>query len=368
MESGNLKRTPLYECHVRAGARMVPFAGWEMPVQYRGVIEEHRAVRTAVGLFDVSHMGEIEVTGEHALELVQHVTSNDASKLTAGRAQYSGLMTPRGTFVDDLLVHKIADDRYFLVVNAANVDKDYAYICAQAPAFSGVSVTNRSDELAQIAVQGPRALAVLQPLSAVKLGDLKYYRFAEGEVVGRHALVARTGYTGEDGFEVYLAPEHAPALWDRLLAQGAGEGIVPCGLGARDTLRFEACMHLYGNDIDDTTTPFEAGLEWIVKLDKGPFLGREALDRQRAAGVTRRLVGFEMKGRGIARHGYPILAGGEAVGVVTSGTHAPTLGKALGLGYVPVALAAPGTAIDIDIRGQRVAAEVIPTPFYRRQR
>jgi aminomethyltransferase len=368
MESGKLKRTPLYECHVKSGARMVPFVGWEMPVQYRGVIEEHRAVRTVVGLFDVSHMGEIEVTGERALDLVQHVTSNDASKLAAGRAQYAGLMTPRGTFVDDLLVHKMADDRYFLVVNAANVDKDYAYICAQAPGFAGVAVTDRSDELAQIAVQGPRARAVLQPLTAVKLADLKYYRFAEGEVMGHQALVARTGYTGEDGFEVYLAPAQAPALWDRLLEVGAGEGIMPCGLGARDTLRFEACMHLYGNDIDDTTTPLEAGLEWIVKLDKGPFLGREALERQQAAGVTRRLVGFEVKGRGIARHGYPIVAGGEPVGVVTSGTHAPTLGKALGLGYVPVALAAPGTAIDIDIRGQLVAAEIVPTPFYRRQR
>ena len=368
MDAGKLKRTPLYECHLKAGARMVPFVGWEMPVQYRGVIEEHRAVRTGVGLFDVSHMGEIEVTGERALDLVQHVSSNDASKLTVGRAQYSGLMTPRGTFVDDMLVHKMADDRYFLVVNASNVDKDYAYICAQAPAFASVTVSNRSDELGQIAVQGPKALGVLQPLTGVKLGDLKYYRFAEGEVMGRQAIVVRTGYTGEDGFEVYLAPEPAPALWDRLLELGAGEGIVPCGLGARDTLRFEACMHLYGNDIDDSTTPLEAGLEWIVKLDKGPFLGREALERQAAAGVTRRLVGFEMKGRGIARHGYPITVGGERVGEVTSGTHAPTLGKALGLGYVPVALAQPGTAIDIDIRGQQVAAEVVPTPFYRRQR
>ena len=368
MEAGTLKRTPLYECHLKAGARMVPFVGWEMPVQYRGVMEEHRAVRTGVGLFDVSHMGEIEVTGTRALDLVQYVTSNDAAKLVAGRAQYSGLMTPRGTFVDDLLVHKIADDRYFLVVNASNVDKDYAYICAQAPAFAGVTVTNRSDDLAQIAVQGPRSLGVLQPLTGVRLDELKYYRFAEGEVMGHAALVARTGYTGEDGFEVYLAPAHAPALWDRLLETGAGEGIVPCGLGARDTLRFEACMHLYGNDIDDTTTPLEAGLEWIVKLDKGAFLGREALQRQQAAGVTRRLVGFEMRGRGIARHGYPILAAGEQVGEVTSGTHTPTLGKALGLGYVPAAMAALGTSIDIDIRGQRVAAEVIPTPFYRRPR
>jgi aminomethyltransferase len=368
MEAGTLKRTPLYECHLKAGGRMVPFAGWEMPVQYRGVIEEHRAVRGGVGLFDVSHMGEIEIKGERALDLVQFVTCNDASKLTVGRAHYSGLMTPRGTFVDDLLVHKFADDHYFLVVNAANADKDYAYICAQAPAFAGVSVSNRSADYAQLAVQGPRAIEVLQRLTPVPLAEIKYYRFAHGEVIGEPALLARTGYTGEDGFEVYLAPAKAPALWDRLLEAGAPEGIVPCGLGARDTLRFEACMHLYGNDIDDTTTPLEAGLEWITKLDKGPFLGREALLRQQEEGVTRRLVGFEMRERGIARHSYPILAGGEHVGEVTSGTHAPTLGKALGLGYVPTAMAAPGTKIDIEIRGQGVAAEVVPTPFYRRAR
>jgi aminomethyltransferase len=366
MNTGKLKRTPLYDCHVKAGARIVPFAGWEMPVQYKGVMEEHRAVRTAVGLFDVSHMGEIEVTGRRALDLVQYVTSNDASKLTVGRAQYSGLMTPRGTFVDDLLVHKMADDHYFLVVNAANADKDYAYLCAQCAAFEDADVVNRSDDYAQIAVQGPRALGVLQPLTRTPLAEIKYYRFVEGEVEGVPAIIARTGYTGEDGFEVYLAPEKAPALWERLLEVGAAAGIQPCGLGARDTLRFEACMHLYGNDIDDTTTPLEAGLEWIVKLDKGPFLGRDALVRQQAAGVTRRLVGFEMTERGIARHGYPILSGGKLVGDVTSGTHAPTLGKALGLGYVPVALAPLGSKLDIEIRGQGVAAQVVATPFYRR--
>jgi len=368
MDAGKLKRTPLYECHIKAGGRMVPFAGWEMPVQYRGVIEEHRTVRSAVGLFDVSHMGEIEIQGPRALDLVQFITSNDASKLTVGRAQYSGLMTSRGTFVDDLLVHKMADDRYFLVVNAANADKDYAYICAQSAGFEAVEVLNRCDDFAQIAVQGPKAVEVLRPLTPVAIADLKYYRFVEGEVMGVPAIVARTGYTGEDGFEVYLAPAHAPALWDRLLETGAEAGIAPAGLGARDTLRFEACMPLYGNDIDDTTTPFEAGLDWIVKLDKGPFLGREALQRQAESGATRRLIGFEMKGRGIARHGYPIVAGGERIGEVTSGTHAPTLGQALGMGYVPTAIAAPGTKIDIDIRGQQVAAEVIPTPFYRRPR
>jgi aminomethyltransferase len=363
-----LKRTPLHECHVEAGARLVPFVGWEMPVQYRGVIEEHRAVRTAVGLFDVSHMGEIDVVGRRALAFIQYVTCNDAAKLTPGRAHYSGLMTPRGTFVDDLLVHKIADDRYFLVVNAANKDKDYAYLCAQAPAFDDVDVVDRSDDFAQIAVQGPRALEVTQQVTAAPLAELKYYRFVEGEVAGSKALIARTGYTGEDGFEIYVAPAAAPALWRKLLAVGAEHGIVPCGLGARDTLRFEACMALYGNDIDDTTTPLEAGLDWIVKFDKEPFLGREALLKQREQGIGRKLVGFEMRGRGIPRHGYPICDGDRQVGAVTSGTFAPTLEKAVGMGYVPVALAAIGSKLEIDIRGQRVPAEVVTTPFYRRPR
>ena len=366
MTAENLKRTPLYECHVEAGAKMVPFAGFEMPVQYRGVIEEHRTVRTAVGLFDVSHMGEIDVTGARALDFVQFVTCNDASKLVPGRAHYSGLMTPRGTFVDDLLVHKFSDDHYFLVVNAANKDKDYAYLCAQVPGFEGVSVRDRSDDWAQIAVQGPRALEVTQKLTSVPLADIKYYRFVEGEIDGVQAIIARTGYTGEDGFEVYVPPVAAAPLWRSLLSAGADAGIAPTGLGARDTLRFEACMPLYGNDIDDTTTPLDAGLDWIVKLDKGGFLGRDLLVRQREQGITRKLVGFEMKGRGIARHGYPIVSGGAEVGVVTSGTHSPTLEKALGMGYGPVALAAVGTPFEIEIRGQRVAAEVVGTPFYRR--
>ena len=368
MGGTTLKRTPLYECHVEAGGRIVPFAGWEMPVQYRGVLEEHRAVRTAAGLFDVSHMGEIDVTGRRALDFIQQVTCNDASKLTPGRAHYSGLMTPRGTFVDDLLVHKLADDRYLLVVNASNKDKDYAYLCAQAANLTGVEVVDRSDATAQIAVQGPRALEIVQPLTKAALAELKYYRFAEDRVDGIPALIARTGYTGEDGFEIYLAPEQAPALWRTLLAAGAAAGLVPCGLGARDTLRFEACMALYGNDIDDTTTPLEAGLDWIVKLDKGPFLGRDALTRQQADGVRRRLVGIEMVGRGIARHGYPVWVGGAQVGVVTSGTQSPTLGKALAMGYVPTEHSAVGTNLEVEIRGQRVAARVAPMPFYKRAR
>jgi aminomethyltransferase len=364
----HMKRTPLFECHLEAKARIVPFAGFEMPVQYAGVLEEHRAVRTAVGLFDVSHMGEIEVTGRRALDFVQYVTCNDASKLVIGRAQYSGLMTPRGTFVDDLLVHKMSDEHYFLVVNAANKDKDYAYLCAQAAAFDWVDVRDRSGDYAQIAVQGPRGLATLRKLTTTNLEEIKYYRFVQGTVDGASAIIARTGYTGEDGFEVYLAPEDAPRIWRKLLAAGAEFGIVPAGLGARDTLRFEACMPLYGNDIDDTTTPFEAGLAWIVKLDKGGFLGRDALLHQQADGIHRKLVGFEMRGRGIARHGYPIWAGGKEIGAVTSGTHSPTLGKALGMGYVPVELSSVGSLFEIEIREQKVAAQVIEMPFYRRAR
>ena len=368
MTDTHLKRTPLYECHIEAKARIVPFAGYEMPVQYAGVIEEHRAVRTGVGLFDVSHMGEIEVTGKRALDFVQFVTCNDASKLVVGRAQYSGLMTPRGTFVDDLLVHKMSDEHYFLVVNAANKDKDYAYLCAQAAAFDWVEVRDRSADYAQIAVQGPKALPTVQKLTATKLDEIKYYRFVEGAVDGAKSIIARTGYTGEDGFEVYLAPGDAPRIWRKLLAAGAEFGIIPTGLGARDTLRFEACMPLYGNDIDDTTTPFEAGLAWIVKLEKGGFLGRDPLLHQQAEGIRRKLVGFEMSGRGIARHGYPIWAGGKEVGAVTSGTHSPTLGKALGMGYVPVALSDVGSQFEVEIRDQKVAAQVIEMPFYRRAR
>ncbi len=368
MTSSELKRTPLYECHVEAGGKIVPFAGWEMPVQYSGVMDEHRAVRSAVGLFDVSHMGEIEVTGHRALDFLQFVTCNDVSKLSVGRAHYTGLMTPRGTFVDDLLVHKMGDERYLLVVNAANKDKDYAYLCAQAPAFPGVDVCDRSAEWAQIAIQGPRALDVLQRVTDEELESIRYYRFVEGAVDGAPAILARTGYTGEDGFEVYLAPERAPSLWRRLLEVGGDAGIVPCGLGARDTLRFEASMPLYGNDIDDTTTPYEAGLGWIVKLDKGPFLGRDVLARQKDEGVGRTLVGLEMRGRGIARHGYPIAVAGREVGLVTSGTFAPTLGKALAMGYVPVESSAEGTEVEVEIREQRIPAVVAATPFYRRAR
>lgn len=364
----HLKRTPLFPCHVESGGRLVPFAGWEMSVQFKGVLEEHRAVRERVGLFDVSHMGEIEVTGTRSVELLQSVTCNDVRKLTPGRIHYTGLMTPRGTFVDDLLVHKLSEERFLLVVNAANRAKDYAYLCEPAEDLDGVEVLDRSDEYAQIAIQGPQAEQVLQRLTPVSLAEIRYYRFVEGEVHGAAALIARTGYTAEDGFEVYLAPEDAPDLWRALLEAGKPEEIQPCGLAVRDLLRFEGSMPLYGNEIDDATTPYEAGLGWIVKLDKGPFRGRERLLKQHAEGVTRRLVGFELVGRGIARHGYPLWAGGSQVGSVTSGSHSPSLGKALGMGYVPVELAELGTELEIEIRGQRVAAVVVPTPFYKRSR
>ncbi len=288
------KRTALYDEHVAAGGRMVSFAGFMMPVQYSSLTDEHLAVRSRAGIFDVSHMGEIFVRGPRALDFVQLFSCNDHAKLAIGRAQYTGLMYPQGTFVDDLLVHRLADDEYLLVVNAANTDKDFAYLSELADGEPGVEVENQSDRWAQIAVQGPLAQEILQPLTVVDLAAIKYYRFTWGEVAGHRALVARTGYTGEDGFEVYLEPSAAPGLWRALLAEGGPKGLLPAGLGARDTLRLEAGMPLYGNDIDDTTTPLEAGLGWIVKLDKGDFIGRDVLERQQETGIERRLVGFEL--------------------------------------------------------------------------
>jgi len=362
-----LKRTPLYDEHVAAGGRIVPFAGFEMPVQYTSIVEEHTAVRTRAGLFDVSHMGEIAIRGSRSLEFVQRISCNNHAKMTIGRAQYTGLMYPQGTFVDDMLVHRMADEEYLLVVNAANVDKDFAYIEELAQDEDGVEVINRSDETAQIAVQGPLALGVVQALTETNLSEIRYYRFTWGDVLGRAALIARTGYTGEDGFELYLAPEDAPPVWRALLDEGGPKGVIPAGLGARDTLRLEAGMSLYGNDIDDTTTPIEAGLEWIVKVDKGDFIGRDVIERQLEEGAERRLVGFEMVDRGIARHGFPVLAegdAGEAVGEVTSGTHSPTLGKPIGMAYVPTELSAPGTELWISIRGSGRRARVVGLPFY----
>ncbi len=370
-ESGRSRRTALYEEHIAAGGRMVEFAGYELPVQYAGLGDEHRAVRERAGLFDVSHMGEISVAGPGALDFVQLVSCNDHSKMTPGRAQYTGLMYPEGTFVDDVLVHKMADDEYLLVVNAANRAKDVAYLGGLARGRTDVEVVDRSEDYAQLALQGPLAQEVLQPLVSVDLAALKYYRFTHGEAAGEPALVARTGYTGEDGFEVYLQPAAAPALWRAVLAAGAPAGVVPAGLGARDTLRFEAGMCLYGNDIDATTTPLEAGLGWIVKLDKGDFIGRDVLEGQAENGVERRLAGLEMVDRGIARHGYPVLMAetdDEAAGLVTSGTQSPTLGKALAMAYLPSDMAVVGREVFVLIRNRSVRARVIDLPFYSRKK
>jgi len=345
----------------------VDFGGWDMPVQYSGLLDEHRTVRTAVGLFDVSHMGEIEVRGAEALQLVNYVATNDASKLVVGQAQYSGLLYEHGGFVDDILVHKVADDHYFLCVNASNQDKDYEHIAAFQGGFD-CTVENAGARFAQIAVQGPRGLETLQKLTEVELAPIAYYHFKDGEVSGTPARIARTGYTGEDGFEIYIAPEEASRIWDELLAAGAEFGIKPAGLGARNTLRLEAKMALYGHEIGASVTPWEADLAWIVKLKKGDFIGREALVKQKEAGLTRKLIGFEMVGRGIGRDGYEVHVDGVPVGWVTSGGPAPTLNKNIGLCYLPLEQADIGRRIHIMVRNQPVEAVTVSTPFYKREK
>ena len=359
-----LLKTPLNAVHRTSGAKMVDFGGWDMPVEYQGVIEEHRAVRQGVGLFDVSHMGEIEVRGPQALDLVQHVTVNDASKLKNGQAQYSALLYGHGGFVDDILVHKVGDHDYFLCVNASNQDKDFEHIVANNR-FDAV-VENAGARYAQLAVQGPLAAGVVRKLTSADLDAVKRYWFVDGTVSGAPARIARTGYTGEDGWEIYVAPEHAERLWKAILAAGAEFGIQACGLGARNTLRLESAMPLYGHEIHASITPWEAGLDWIVKLEKGDFLGREALVKQKQQGITRKLTGFEMKGRGIARDGYEILANGAWAGWVTSGGPAPALNKNIGMCFLPLPLTGSGNAIEISVRGRGVEAVTVPMPFYKR--
>ena len=363
----DLKRTPLNATHRAHGARMVEFSGWDMPVEYTGIVDEHMAVRTRAGLFDVSHMGEIEIAGKDALDVVQWMTSNDASKLAIGQIQYSALMTDRGTFVDDLLVYRLAAEHYLLVVNAGNIVKDHHWMVEQAKAKGGdAMVVNASSRYALLALQGPAAESVLQTLTSVPLADIKYYWLATGEVANVRATISRTGYTGEDGFEVFVPPAQAARVWEAMLAAGKDAGVQPCGLGARDTLRLEAAMRLYGNDMDDQTTVLEAGLGWIVGWKKAPFLGGERLREQKAGGLTRKLVPFEMKERAIARHGYPVLENGAEIGVVTSGTQTPFLKKAIGFAMVPIEKSSVGTPLEIGIRGRVVAAEVVPEPFYKR--
>jgi aminomethyltransferase len=364
----SLKKTPLNARHRALGARMVEFGGWDMPVEYSGIIDEHMAVRTRAGLFDVSHMGQIEIAGPEALKAVQHITCNDASRLSIGQAQYSALTTPEGTFVDDVLTYRLADDHYMFVVNASNIMKDFAWITKHTEGFTDAAAVNTSSRYALMALQGPAARQVLQTLTGVPLDDIKYYWFTTGEVAGVAGTISRTGYTGEDGFEVFVPPASAERVWDAIFQAGKSAGVVPVGLGARDTLRLEAAMRLYGNDIDETTTVLEADLNWIVGWKKGDFLGADALRRQKEAGVARKLVGFEMLDRAIARHGYDAYVAGARAGVVTSGTQTPYVKKAIGMAYLPTEHSAAGAEFEIDVRGRRARARVVPMPFYKRAR
>jgi aminomethyltransferase len=362
--AATLKQTPLNAMHRRMKAKMVDFGGWDMPVQYSGILEEHKAVRTGVGLFDVSHMGEIEIRGPEALDLVDYVSTNAAAKLKTGQAHYSGLLYEHGGFVDDILVHKVDDDHYFLCVNASNQEKDYDHISLLNRVKATVEFA--SERYAQIAIQGPRAIDTLQKLTPTPLQPIGYYHFVDGEVNGVWARIARTGYTGEDGFEIYVGPEEAEEVWTRLLEAGAEFGARPCGLGARNTLRLEAKMALYGHEIGPSITPFEADLSWIVKFEKTDFVGKPALEKHKSGGVKRKLAGFEMRGRGIARDGYEVYADGKPAGWVTSGGPSPTLGKNIGLCMLPVEKSRAGQGIQIMIRNEAVDAVVVPTPFYKR--
>ncbi|MBA3247806.1 MAG: glycine cleavage system aminomethyltransferase GcvT [Pyrinomonadaceae bacterium] len=366
-----LKHTPLNAAHRGLGARMVDFGGWDMPVQYpAGTVEEHLRTRRHAGLFDVSHMGEIDVRGPDAIAFVNRLCSNDAAKLVDGQAQYSALTTPEGTVVDDLLVYRFGPERLTLVVNASTTEKDWDWINAHKKDES-VELRNLSAEYCQLAVQGPDAIRILQQLTETTLEEIKYYHFREGFVDNVPAIISRTGYTGEDGFEVYAAADKAAQLWDRILdagQHGTPEGILPCGLAARNTLRLESAMALYGHEIDDTTTLLEANLGWICKLGKGDFIGRESLAKQKEAGVKQKLVGFEVTDRGIARDGQDVLLDGHKIGRVTSGSPAPYLKKNIGMAYVPAEHANADQEIQIDVRGRPVTARIVSTPFYKRSK
>ena len=371
MSTTALKQTPLNAAHRRLGGRMVEFGGWDMPVQYpAGTVEEHNRTRTRAGLFDVSHMGEIEVRGHDAIAFVNRLCSNDASKLVDGQAQYSALTTPAGTVVDDLLVYRFGPEHLLLVVNASTTDKDWDWIVSHKR-DERVTLANRSADFCQLALQGPEALGIMQTLTDTPLAEIKYYHFREGRVDGVPAVISRTGYTGEDGFEVYAAPDKAEQLWDKILdagRYGTPEGVLPAGLAARNTLRLEAGMALYGHEITEETTLLEANLGWITKLAKGDFTGRDALAKQKEEGPSRKLVGFEVTDRGIARDGQDVYVGGERVGYVTSGSPAPYLKKNIGMAYVPAEHAAAGQQIHVDVRGRMVGAQVVPVPFYKREK
>jgi aminomethyltransferase len=366
-----LKKTPLNARHRASGARMVAFGGWDMPLEYTGITQEHLAVRKSAGLFDVSHMGELEIAGKDAMAAVQMLCSNDASKLQPGQAQYSALLTEQGTFVDDLVIYRLRSDHFLLVVNAANIVKDYTWIAERIVSCGDAVVMDASSRYALLSVQGPAAAGIVQPLTGVDLSSMAYYSFAHGEVANVRGTISRTGYTGEDGFEIFVPPQQADRVWQALLTSDSAP-VVPCGLGARDTLRLEAGLRLYGNDMDETTTALEAGLGWIVGWNKGSFVGVDALRVQKASGASRRLAGFELTEPGIARQGYDVYAGGATPGngrpsgKVTSGTQTPTLKKSIGMAYLPQADTAPGREFEVDIRGRRTRARVVPMPFYKR--
>ncbi len=360
-----LKKTPLYSLHKQLGAKMAEFGGWEMPIEYSGIVQEHMAVRLAAGFFDISHMGQILIEGPESLDLLQHVTCNDVSRLKDQQIHYSALLYPEGTFVDDILVHRLAPNSYLLCVNASNTHKDFTWILHHNCYDAAVSDVSRN--YAQLALQGPKAASVLQTLVDIDLGKIKYYWLGLGRIQNVDCLFTRTGYTGEDGFEIYCDPAVAGQLWDLILKSGQQDGLIPAGLGARNTLRLEAKMALYGHEISDKITAWEADLGWIVKLDKGNFVGREALLRQKQTGILKRLVGFEMTGRGIGRDSYPVLIDGRQVGSVTSGGPSPFLKKNIGLAYVPEANSQIGTSIEIQVRSQLCTAKIVETPFYKRK-
>jgi len=367
-----IRKTALYNTHRQMGAKMVEFNGWEMPVEYPsvgGIIAEHNTVRTGVGIFDVSHMGDIRVAGSGALAAVQHISMNDASRLAIGQAQYSALLYPQGTFVDDVIVHRLGQDEYLLVINAGTREKDFSWVRDHTRDFD-CEVENLSDDFTQIAIQGPKALELLQKLTDVDLSAVKFYWVTRGGVCGlKNILIARTGYTGEDGFEIYIPSDEdtSAMVWNQLLQAGREFGVIPCGLGARNTLRLEATLALYGHEISDTINVWEASLDRFCKMEKQEFIGRDALEKAKSGGVRRTLVGLEMIERGIARDGYRVLDEAEAeIGYVTSGSYAPFLKKNIGLAYVPPRFAEVGTIIKIEIRTQAVKAQVVPTPFYKR--
>lgn len=359
-----MKKTPLYDKHVSLGAKMVPFAGFDMPVQYSGVTEEHFAVREKAGMFDVSHMGQFMIEGPGSVELLQYVATNDVTTLENGKAQYTCLPNGNGGIVDDLIVYKMADEKYFVVVNASNIDKDWAHISKYNEKF-GAKMTNISDDMSLLAIQGPRATEILQKLTDVTLTDIPYYHFTIGAVDGvQDVIISNTGYTGSGGFEIYFKNEAANQLWDALTEAGKEEGMIPCGLASRDTLRLEKGFCLYGNDIDDTTSPLEGGLGWITKLDKGDFVDRDFLAKQKEEGVTRKLVGFELVDKGVPRHDYPVVdAEGNVIGKVTSGTQSPMKKTGIGLAYVAKGHNKIGSDIFIQVRNKNLAAKVVKTPF-----